>query len=125
MAEDEEEQETVTDYVKEQLVKYGISQPHLYPLSSLLALKEKLEIGTINQSGLGNFERNFYHFISNDLTKMAITSARNELHRVQELVGKMIQGSREDQSEKDNKRSEIVRQKAMIKAFLTSKQKRR
>jgi predicted GTPase len=117
LAENEEEQETVTEYVKDQLVKYGISQPHLYPLSSLLALKEKLEPGTINHSGLGNFENDFYQFISNDLTKMAITSASNELQRVHELVGKMIQGSREDQSEKDKKRVVVKQQKEMIEAL--------
>ncbi len=117
LAENEEEQDTVTEYVKHQLVKYGISQPHLYPLSSLLALKEKLEPRTINHSGLGNFESDFYHFISTDLTKMAINSAGNELLRVQDLVSKMIQGSREDQSEKDKKRTEITHQKAMVKAL--------
>jgi predicted GTPase len=115
LAENVEEQETVTEYVKDQLVKYGISHPHLYPLSSQLALKEKLQPGTVNHSGLGDFEDDFYHFISNDLTKMAITSAGNELIRVHELVGKMIQGSREDRSEKEKKRLEIKHQKEMIK----------
>jgi GTPase Era involved in 16S rRNA processing len=115
LAENEEEQDTVTEYVKDQLVKYGISHPHLYPLSSLLALKEKLQPETSNDSGLEDFENDFYHFISNDLTKMATTSAGNELQRVHELVGKMIQGSREDQSQKDKRRLEIQNQKAMIK----------
>ncbi|MDF2855675.1 MAG: Dynamin family protein, partial [Neobacillus sp.] len=123
LAENEEEQETVTEYVKDQLVKYGISHPHLYPLSSLLAIREKLQPETINASGLGDFENDFYHFISNDLTKMAVTSAGNELQRVQGLVDKMIQGSREDQSEKDRKRLEIKHQKEMIKALFNKQTK--
>ncbi|MDQ0976227.1 GTPase Era involved in 16S rRNA processing [Neobacillus niacini] len=118
LAENEEEKETVTEYVTEQLIKYGIRKPHLYPLSSLQALKEKLEPNTDVMSGMGNFEGDFYHFISNDLTEMALTSAGNELNRVYELVGKLIDNSKEDQSVKDKKRTEIEKQKAMIKALL-------
>jgi hypothetical protein len=118
LAENEEEKETVEEYVSEQLIKYGIRKPHLYPLSSLLALKEKVEPNTDEKSGMGNFEGDFYHFIANDLTEMAITSAGNELNRVQELVGKLIQNSKEDQSVKDLKRTEIEKQKAMIKELL-------
>ncbi|WHX99037.1 dynamin family protein [Neobacillus sp. DY30] len=118
LAENEEEKETVEEYVTEQLIKYGIRKPHLYPLSSLLALKEKLEPKTAVKSGMGQFEGDFYHFISNDLTEMALTSAGNELNRVHELVGKLIDNSKEDQSVKDKKRTEIEQQKAMIKAYL-------
>jgi small GTP-binding protein len=118
LAENEEEKETVADYVTEQLIKYGIRKPHLYPLSSLLALKEKLEPNTDTRSGMESFEGEFYHFISNDLTEMALTSAGNELIRIQDLVGKLIQSSKEDQSVKDKRRIEIEKQKAMIKAIL-------
>jgi small GTP-binding protein len=118
LAEDEEEKESVAEYVTEQLIKYGIRNPHLYPLSSLLALKEKLEPNVNSMSGMGDFEGDFYHFISNDLTKMAITSSGNELNRVQELVFKLIQSSKEDQSVKVKKRTEIEKQKALIKELL-------
>ncbi|MEH7113426.1 dynamin family protein [Neobacillus niacini] len=118
LAENEEEKDTVADYVTEQLIKYGIRDPHLYPLSSLLALKEKLEPNTDIQSGMGDFEGDFYHFISNDLTEMAITSAGNELNRVKQLVDKLIQSSKEDQSVKDQRRSELEKQKSMIKSIL-------
>ena len=42
LAQNEEEMDAVLDYVEEQLVTYGIRQPHLYPVSSLLALQEKI-----------------------------------------------------------------------------------
>ena len=42
LAQDEEEMNAVLDYVEDQLVTYGIRQPHLYPVSSLQALKEKI-----------------------------------------------------------------------------------
>ncbi|MDR7075352.1 small GTP-binding protein [Neobacillus niacini] len=118
LAENEEEKDTVADYVTEQLIKYGIRNPHLYPLSSLLALKEKLEPNKDMQSGMGDFEGDFYHFISNDLTEMAITSAGNELYRVQELVGKLIQSSKEDQTVKEQRLFELKKQKSMMKAIL-------
>ncbi|MEH7176612.1 dynamin family protein [Neobacillus vireti] len=118
LAENEEEKDTVADYVTEQLIKYGIRNPHLYPLSSLLALKEKLEPNTDIQSCMGNFEGDFYHFISNDLTEMAITSAGNELNRVQELIGKLIQSSKEDHSVKEQRRIELEKQKSIMKAIL-------
>lgn len=118
LAENEEEKEDVAEYVTEQLIKYGIRNPHLYPLSSLFALKEKMEPNVNTKSGMGDFESDFYHFISNDLTEMAINSAGNELNRVQELVYKLIQNSKEDQSVKEKKRSEIEKQKALIKEML-------
>ena len=42
LAQNEEEMDAVLDYVEEQLVTYGIRQPHLYPVSSMLALQEKI-----------------------------------------------------------------------------------
>ncbi|MGX6442504.1 dynamin family protein [Neobacillus sp. K501] len=118
LAEDEEEKESVIEYVQSQLMKYGIRNPHLYPLSSLFALKEKLEPGVNYQSGMNRFENDFYHFISNDLTEMAITAAGKELIRVHDLVEKLIQSSREDQSVKEKRRMEIENQKAMIRDLL-------
>nr|WP_263325966.1 dynamin family protein [Neobacillus sp. Marseille-Q6967] len=118
LAENEEEKLTVVQYVQEQLMKYGIRNPHLYPLSSLYALKEKLD-STLNAgSGMAAFENDFYHFISNDLTEMALTSAENEVIRVQELVNKLIQSSREDQAEKEKRRLEIQEQKNRMKALI-------
>jgi small GTP-binding protein len=118
LAENEEEKESVIEYVQTQLMKYGIRNPHLYPISSLFALKEKLEPGINNHSGMNHFENDFYHFISNDLTEMAITAAGKELARVHDLVGKLIQSSREDQTAKERRRKEIENQKEMIKVLL-------
>ena len=118
LAEHEEEKETVVEYVKEQLSKYGIRNPHLYSLSSLLALNEKENGIRPVQSGIHPFERAFYQFISNDLTEMAITSAKTELTRVQDLVRMLIQSSKEDQSVKEHKRADIVEQKAKVTALM-------
>ncbi|CRK83865.1 dynamin family protein [Neobacillus massiliamazoniensis] len=118
LAENDEEQEAVSEYVKEQLGKYGINKPHLYSLSSLLAMKEKTESNVAFDSGMPEFEQAFYHFISSDLTEMAITSAGSELMRVQEMLGRLIQSSQEDQSIKEQKRKDIEIQKVVIRELV-------
>ncbi|GHH98249.1 dynamin family protein [Neobacillus kokaensis] len=120
LAEDEEEKDAVCDYVKEQLMKYGIRNPHLYPLSSLLALREKTNQAVTEPSGMKHFEQDFSMFISNDLTQMAVSAAEKEVERVQDVVNKLIQTSKEDQSIKEKKRLDIEQQKAQISRLLAA-----
>jgi small GTP-binding protein len=114
LAENEAEKETVAEYVEEQLLKYGIRNPHLYSLSSLLALKEKTTPNLNANSGIDAFEQAFYQFISYDLTEMTILAAEKELTRVRELLTKLIQSSSEDKLMKEQKRTEIEKQKAEL-----------
>jgi GTPase Era involved in 16S rRNA processing len=118
LAENNEEKETVANYVREQLGNYGIRNPHLHSLSSLLALKEKMDPSATLQSGMIGFERAFHHFISHELTEMAITSAGNELDRVQVLLGKLIQSSLESNTTKERKRNNIEKQKNKISELM-------
>ncbi|MDR6122647.1 GTPase Era involved in 16S rRNA processing [Bacillus sp. SLBN-46] len=118
LAENNEEKELVAEYVADQLIKYGIRNPHLYSLSSLLALNEKQNKTQSTHSGMNYFEQAFYQFISNDLTEMAISSANKELNRVVELVNKLIQSSQEDITVKEQKRTEFEKEKAKIKGLL-------
>jgi GTPase Era involved in 16S rRNA processing len=118
LAENNEEKDTVITYVNDQLIKYGIRNPNLFPLSSLHALTEKIEPETDLHSGMKNFENHFNHFIANDLTEMAIKSADSEFIRVHELVEKLIRSSREDQSVKDKRRVEMDNQKKSIQLLL-------
>jgi small GTP-binding protein len=118
LADNEEEKETVTLYVHEQLIKYGVRNPHLYPLSSLQALKEKEEKTTLPVSGMSVFEEAFYHFITNDLSNLAARASENELNRVSRLVTKLIDNTREDASVKKQKRANIEAEKAGINKIL-------
>ncbi|AZU63090.1 dynamin family protein [Neobacillus mesonae] len=118
LAENDEEKEAVCDYVKEQLMKYGIRNPHLYPLSSLMALREKTNQAVAVPSGMGRFEQDFSAFISNDLTQMAVSAAEKEVERVQDVVNKLIQTAQEDRSIKEEKRLDIERQKGAISELL-------
>ncbi|WP_144547362.1 dynamin family protein [Bacillus sp. X1(2014)] len=120
LAESEEEKETVIDYVEDQLSKYGIRNPHLYPVSSLLALKEKTDSNPTFESGMNKFEQAFYQFITNELTEMAISSAEKEVTRVHDLITNLIQSSQEDQSVKEKKREDIRNQQARIQELFTN-----
>ncbi|WP_163183568.1 dynamin family protein [Neobacillus sedimentimangrovi] len=114
LAENEEEKEAVVQYVTEQLVKYGIRKPHLYPLSSLNALKEKTIHNSDFNSGMSRFEKEFYYFINHDLTDVVITSAQKEINRVRELIDRLIHSAKEDQSVKEQKRMDIEKQRSTI-----------
>ncbi len=118
LADNEEEKETVTLYVQEQLMKYGVRNPHLYPLSSLQALQEKEDKTIPPLSGMPAFEEAFYYFITNDLSNLAARASENELHRVSHLVGKLLDSTREDAAVKKQKRENMVAQKAGINAIL-------
>ncbi|GBG55594.1 GTPase [Sporomusaceae bacterium FL31] len=118
LADNEEEKETVIEYVYEQLIKYGVRNPHLYPLSSLKALKEKQEKTDLLLSGMSAFEEAFYHFITNDLANLAVAASENELSRVSRLVAKLIDSTREDAAVKQQKRVNIKAEKAGINAIL-------
>ena len=118
LANNEEEKEIVVEYVHEQLIKYGVRNPHLYPLSSLKALKENQEKTTLPTSGMSSFEEAFYHFISNDLANLAVAASENELRRVYHFVVKLIDSTREDAAVKQQKRANMEAEKAAIYAIL-------
>ncbi|SEJ86442.1 Dynamin family protein [Propionispira arboris] len=118
LAENEGEKQTVVEYVQQQLIKYGVRNPHLYPLSSIQALREKQEKSTIDASGLRAFEDAFYHFITNDLANMAVAASENELCRVSRVVEKLIASTQEDAVIKQQKSSHIQAEKAAITKVL-------
>ncbi|MDP4083504.1 MAG: dynamin family protein [Bacillota bacterium] len=117
LAENEEEKGIVAEYVRDQLTKYGVRNPNLFPLSSMLALQEKVN-GERNHSGMNSFEESFYPFITNDLTEIVNASAETELTRMKELMKKLIQSTNEDQSLKDEKRKNLYNQKNKIEEML-------
>jgi len=118
LADNDEEKEIVVEYVHEHLIKYGVKNPHLYPLSSLKALKEKQEKIMNPVSGMSSFEEAFYHFITNDLANLAVAASENELSRVHRLVAKLIDSTREDAVVKQQRRANIEAEKVGIHAIL-------
>lgn len=114
LAENDEEKDAVTCYVYEQLMKYGVRKPHLYALSSLIALKEKQTQSNLPVSGMQHFEEAFYRFITNDLANMAVKASENELKRVYHLVEKLIDSTKEDAGVKQQKRENMKAEKLAI-----------
>ncbi len=100
LANNEEEKESVLQYVEDQLVQYGIRRPHLFGISSLQALSEKLE-GNLESnkeetSNISSFEKSFYSFINKDLLNISISSAETEWRRLLGQLRTYISSSMEN-----------------------------
>ena len=120
-----EELELVTDYVEGQLLEYGIRNPRLFPLSSLLALKEKLGEGYtlpsfMKSSQIKSFEQSFYHFIQNDLLEMSVHAAKVELQRTASKLFNVLAAANESAEEKEQKRTKIESHNKDINEMLES-----
>ncbi|MBT2690089.1 dynamin family protein [Bacillus sp. ISL-47] len=96
LASNEEEKESVLDYVEDQLVQYGIRRPHLFGISSLQALSEKMEKNKDETSNISSFENSFYSFINQDLLNISITSAETEWKRLLGQLRAYISSSQEN-----------------------------
>ena len=118
LAENDEEKEVVEQYVSGQLNAYGIRNPHLYSLSSLLALKNNGAAADPN-SGMPPFRNAFYTFIEKDLTNMAVSASVAELNRVIMLVDKLVRSSKEDKAAKQQERLKLELEKQEIHTFLS------
>lgn len=118
LANNEEEKEDVMNYVNDQLVQYGIRRPSLFPISSLLAIQEKLEKRTDGASGIKNFEEQFYSFISHDLTDITIDSATKEWERAVELLKSYIGSAKQDNESKQTKMATLQNDQRRIEIFI-------
>ena len=107
LAQDEEEVNVVLNYIEDQLVTYGIRQPHLYPVSSLQSLKEKLNGQLTEESGISIFEKQFYSFIEQDLREIAVNTAKLEWKRMITQLQGFIHDAESDQETKEKKRSQL------------------
>ena len=123
LAEDDNEKMAVVEYVQEQLVKYGVKKPHLYPLSSLQALQEKQSNSETGTSGMVALEEKFYQFITHDLADLAIVAAELEVQRVSELVEQLIITSKEDTDVKAEKRQNIASEKELLRELFAQQKK--
>lgn len=121
LADDEEEKNTVLNYVRSQLIKYGIKKPYLSAVSSLQALKEKMEESATMSSGMDSFEKTFYHFITNDLAEIAVTASQHELVRVAALLQKLINSTQKDDALKKAEKNAVEKQKQLVINLINEK----
>jgi small GTP-binding protein len=123
LANDEEELQSVISYVTSQLTIYGIRHPHLFALSSLLALKEKLSSGGTTSSKMIEFEESFYRFISEDLLKTSLASAENELHRIRQEIKALIEVSNVDETVRNEKIKTLQQEKERAQELISKQSK--
>ncbi|WP_235848426.1 dynamin family protein [Litchfieldia alkalitelluris] len=119
LAASDEELEDVETYVEQQLTEYGIRSPRLYPLSSKLALREKLnhnkhsELG-VTSSPMDRFEEDFKGFIDSELIDMTINSAYEDIAKARKTVEYYLGEARTDKDEKKKRLEIIIQQEKQI-----------
>ncbi|WP_138414631.1 dynamin family protein [Aquibacillus sediminis] len=89
LAKDQTEVDLVTNYVADQLQNFGIRNPRMYPISSKLALKNKME-ATNYASGIQSFEKDFYSFINQELLDILVKASLHDIDRAKQQLKRYI-----------------------------------
>lgn len=101
-----DEEEEVKNYVKSELQRFGIRFPKLFGVSSLLALREKVENEAYN-SGMEQFEQAFHHFLNEELASIAIQALHEEVEKTHQRLSDLIAQTEENLKRKDERLSEL------------------
>ena len=102
-----DEEEDVKNYVKSELQRFGIRFPKLFGVSSLLALREKVEGNTLS-SGMEPFEESFHHFLNEELAAIAIQALHEEVEKTQARLADLIRQTEENLKRKDERLKELA-----------------
>ena len=116
LASDDEERDAVIDYVRSELLRFGIRKPRLFGISSLLALKEKVE-QTELESGMKPFEENFHHFLENELTAIAVQALAEETEKTEGRLSSLIEQTEQNLARKDERLEELATLETFIKKY--------
>ncbi len=108
LASSEEELEAVKQYLKDQLLQYGIRNPRLFALSSLLALQEKQGVFGEKESGVQPFEQAFLSFMMGDLLLVSLQQLVNEIRRAHQMLKQLIQTTLQGNEQKAAQRQQIA-----------------
>ncbi|WP_282019777.1 dynamin family protein [Planomicrobium okeanokoites] len=115
LAQNKEEQESVENYVKEELQRFGIRFPRLFGVSSLQALKNR------EQSGMPEFEEAFQHFLKDELKGMAVQSLAEEEQKAVARFRSLIEHTDSNMSRKDERLAELkILEQQLRKQFADS-----
>lgn len=101
------EEEEVKNYVRNELQRFGIRFPKLYGVSSLMALREKLEQTELS-SGMNEFEQTFYRFLNEDLAAIAIQALHEEVEKTHQRLSDLIHQTEENLKRKDERLEELA-----------------
>ncbi|MBK3494947.1 dynamin family protein [Viridibacillus sp. YIM B01967] len=108
LAANKEEEHDVKKYVQQELQRFGIRKPRLFGVSSLLALKEKVEKNEY-QSGMPPFEEAFDHFLSEELSALAVQALVEETEKTQNRLASLIKQTEDNMKRKDERLAELTK----------------
>lgn len=122
LAASSEELTAVLGHVEGQLLKHGIRNPRLFPVSSLNGLAAKLERSAegLRSSGLEAFEAAFWRFSREELGGLAVQAAHKELDRIDALMASLLQSANEDAEARDARKRRMLGEAAGLKERLLS-----
>jgi small GTP-binding protein len=118
LANNDEELQTVKDYVEQQLLQYGIRKPHLFALSSLMALKSKLSGENNSNNGMSEFEGAFYQFIAHDLLQTSLASGKREIERIINEIKILMEASHLDISVRMERKNQLEIEHKQVRRYL-------
>lgn len=122
LASNDEELQLVTSYVRDELLKLGIRQAKLFPVSSKLSMEEKENNMPLNEK-MKEFEEQFYSFIHHDLAALTIDSARWDIMRVAEMIehylATMTMNDNEKEAEKAQIKQDVQTASSYVSAYET------
>lgn len=118
LASDDEERDAVIEYVRGELLRFGIRKPRLFGISSLLALKEKVE-GADHESGMKPFEENFHNFLENELTALAVQALAEEVEKTEGRLSSLIEQTEQNLARKDERLAELRNLEDFIQKYFS------
>ncbi|ARA96869.1 MULTISPECIES: dynamin family protein [Geobacillus] len=123
LAQSKEELDAVIAYMNDELARFGIRFPRLYALSSRMALAEKMGVepsarGVLADSGLPAFEADFFRFLTEELTEVAVESAYAELERAWQTAAEYARAAGQSEAEKAAKRRALEEVKVKMRTVL-------
>ncbi|PYI54836.1 dynamin family protein [Paenibacillus flagellatus] len=120
LAASEEELNGVVGHVADNLLRYGIRNPRIYPVSSLMALEGKMrrDEAVAKGSGIVRFEKEFVRFAVGELAGIAVRSADQELERSLSLLNRWIAGAKEGEEARSRKMTQVRESRAKAEELL-------
>lgn len=119
LAANEEEANDVKNYVTTELQRFGIRFPRVFGISSLQALREKVDNTHLN-SGMSAFENSFQHFLSEDLKAMAVQALAEESDKTIGRLASLIKQTEANLSRKEERLLELRQLEQKVRQRFTT-----
>src|SRR5690606_8784939 len=100
LAQTEDELKLVLNYVKDQLLQFGIRNAKLFPVSSKLSLEDKVNKRPLNEDTMA-LDKDFYNFIEKDPVSVTLHTALCAMNRARSTLKNFIDSANVDQDKKE------------------------